>query len=341
MVAEILSCLLAAFFLTIVQLAHAQQPKRILRIGVITGQTRFSSFQQGLRDLGYVEGQNLLIEYRSGEGKLDQMPGLVNELVEQKVDLLFLDNQVAIRAAKKTTKTIPIVMLSSVDPVTAGHVDSLSRPGRNITGLSYIGRDLSAKRVELLKETLPKMSRLAILWDPEGPGPRVAFSEYEAAAQAFKLKFQSLELRAPKPSIEGAFRAAKAERADALILVANPLTGVHRQAIVELATRNQFPLMGEGGGFVESGGLMSYGANAADLDRRAAIYVDKILKGTKPADLPVEQPTKFELVIFKTAQAQMPDATVIHILPELKNFTRGCLVSGEEIFEEIPHKTRG
>jgi len=244
-----------------------------------------------------------LIEYRYGEGKLDRMPSLVNELVKQKVDVLFLENQVAIGAAKKTTKTIPIVMVSSVDPVMAGHVDSLSRPGGNITGLSQLSRDLSAKRVELLKETVPKMSRLAILWDPEGPGPRIAFKEYETAARAFKLNLQSLELRAPKPNIENAFQAAKAERADALILVANPLTGVHRQALVELAIRNHLPSMCEGVGFVESGGLMSYGANSADLFRRAATYVDKILKGTKPADLPVEQPTKFEMVInLKTAK---------------------------------------
>jgi ABC-type uncharacterized transport system substrate-binding protein len=213
---------------------------------------------------------------------LDRMAGLVNELVQQKVDFLFLDNQVALRAAKKMTKTIPIVMVSSVDPVTAGHVDSLARPGGNVTGLSQLSRDLSAKRVELLKETLPKMSRLAILWDPEGPGPRVAFKEYEAVASAFKLHFQSLELRAPKPSIENAFQAAKAERADALIFVANPLTGVHRERIVELATRNYLLLIGEGGGLVEIGGLMSYGTNAADLFRRAATYVDKILKAQSP-----------------------------------------------------------
>ena len=301
---SIVSVALSAMLFALCMSAEAQQAKKVPRIGmVVSSPANSSAFRQGLRDLGYIEGQNLLIEYRHGEGKLDRMPVLVNGLVDQKVDLLFLDNQVALRAAKKTTKTIPIVMVSSVDPVTAGHVDSLSRPGGNVTGLSQLSRDLSAKRVELLKETLPRMSRLAILWDPEGPGPRVAFKEYETVARAFKLHFQSLELRAPKPSIENAFQAAKAERADALILVSNPLIGVHRQAIVELATRNYLPIMGEGGGVVEIGGLMSYGANAADLFRRAATYVDRILKGAKPADLPVEQPTKFELIInLKTAK---------------------------------------
>ena len=260
-------------------------------------------FRQGLRDLGYVEGHNLLIEYRYGEGKRDRMSGLVNELVDQIVDLLFVSNQVAIRAAKKTTKTIPIVMVSSVDPVTAGLVDSLSRPGGNVTGLSQLSRDLSAKRVELLKETLPKMSRLAVLWDPEGPGPKVAFIEYEAAARAFKLPFQSLEIRGPRPDIEGVFQAAKTGRANALIIVLNPLTAVHQQAIVELATKNRLPSMVESGPYVERGGLVYYGANIADLFRRSATYVDKILKGEKPADLPIEQPMKFEFLInLKTAK---------------------------------------
>ena len=307
MKSNFVSRVLAAVFLMITALVEAQQPKKVPRIGIVVSGGRESYgltfFRQGLRDLGYVEGHNLLIEYRYGGGKLDRMSGLVNELVDQKVDLLFVSNQVAIRAAKKTTKTIPIVMVSSVDPVTAGLVDSLSRPGGNVTGLSQLSRDLSAKRVELLKETLPKMSRLAVLWDPEGPGPKVAFIEYEAAARAFKLPFQSLEMRGPKPDIEGVFQAAKAGRADALIIVSNPLTGVHQQAIVELATKNHLPSMVESGQYVERGGLVYYGANIADLFRRSATYVDKILKGEKPADLPIEQPMKFEFLInLKTAK---------------------------------------
>ena len=307
MKSNFVSRVLAAVFLMITALVEAQQPKKVPRIGIVVSGGRESYgltfFRQGLRDLGYVEGHNLLIEYRYGGGKLDRMSGLVNELVDQKVDLLFVSNQVAIRAAKKTTKTIPIVMVSSVDPVTAGLVDSLSRPGGNVTGLSQLSRDLSAKRVELLKETLPKMSRLAVLWDPEGPGPKVAFIEYEAAARAFKLPFQSLEMRGPKPDIEGVFQAAKAGRADALIIVLNPLTAVHQQAIVELATKNRLPSMVESGPYVERGGLVYYGANIADLFRRSATYVNKILKGEKPADLPIEQPMKFEFLInLKTAK---------------------------------------
>lgn len=300
---------LCAMLLALSLSADAQQPKKVPRIGVVVsrspGSSLIEAFRQGLRDLGYIEGQNLLIEYRYGEGRLDRMPSLVHELLEQKVDILVVTNQVAIRAAKNTTKTIPIIMVSSVDPVMAGHVDSLSRPGGNITGLSHLSRDLSAKRVELLKETLPKMARVAILWDPEGPGPRVAFKEYEAAARLFKLYLQSLEVRGPKPNIEGAFQAAKAGRADALIIVINPLIGVHQQAIVELATKNRLPTLTEGGRFVDRGGLLSYAANQADIYRRAATYVDKILKGAKPADLPVEQPTKFELVINLKTAAQL------------------------------------
>jgi ABC-type uncharacterized transport system substrate-binding protein len=299
--------LLAAVVLASIDLAEAQQPKKIPRIGlIVSGGTEsspsYEAFQQGLRDLGYIEGQNLLIESRYGEGNLDRMPTIVNELVKQKVDILFVTNQVAILAAKKSTQTIPIIMVSSVDPVMAGIVDSLSRPGGNITGLSQL-RDLSAKRVELLRETLPKISRLAILWDPEGPGPKVAFKEYEAAARMFNLHVQSLEIRGPKPNIEGAFQAAKTRRADAVISVGNPLTGVHQQAIVEHARKNRIPLMGESGRIVGRGALMFYGSDTSDLYRRAATYVDKILKGTKPADLPVEQPTKFELIInLRTAK---------------------------------------
>ena len=306
--AGVLSILFAVMLLAVAGIAEAQQPKKVPRIGVVVSggpvlRSSIEAFQQGLRDLGYVEDQNLLIEYRYGEGKLDRMPGLVNDLVEQKVDVLFVTNQVAIRAAKKTTKTIPIVIVSGNDPVVAGLVDSLAHPGGNVTGLSQLSRDLSAKRIELLKETLPKMVRMAVLWDPEGPGPRIAFKEYEGAARVFKLHFQSLEVRGPKPNIEGAFQAAKTGRADALIIVTNPLIAFHQQVVAELATKNRLPSMWEGGAYVDRGGLLSYAANNADLYRRAATYVDKILKGAKPADLPVEQPKKFEFIInLKTAK---------------------------------------
>jgi putative ABC transport system substrate-binding protein len=288
-----------------------QQPKKVPRIGFISSSgspenpwPSFVAFQEGMRDLGYIEGQNLLIEHRYGEGRLDRMPGLVNELVQQKVDVLIGTNNVVIRAAKKATKTIPIVMVSSIDPVAAGYVESLARPGGNITGLAFLGRDLSAKRVELLKEMLPRMSRVAIIWNPEGPGPTVAFKEYQSAAAAFKLTLQSLEVKVSNPAIEAAFRAAKKERAEALIIVENPLIGQHLTQILQLTTKSRLPSMTENNFYVAAGGLMSYGANRPELYRRAATYVDKILKGAKPTNLPVEQPTKFELVVnLKTAKA--------------------------------------
>jgi putative ABC transport system substrate-binding protein len=256
----------------------------------------------GLRDLGYVEGKNISIEIRYAEGRLDRMPALVNELVQLKVDIIVAVNNVVIRAAKEATNTIPIVMVTSVDPVAAGYVKSFAHPGGNITGLANLGRDLSAKRVELLKEVIPKMSRVAILWDVHGPGPAIAFKEYEAAARAFKLELRSLEVRGPNLDFEKAFQAAKAARAEALIVVRNPLMTQHAKQVFELATRNRLPSMTEERRYVNAGGLISYGADAADLFRSAAEYVVEILKGAKPGDLPVKLPEKFEIFVnLKTA----------------------------------------
>lgn len=290
--------------------AQQQTVKTIPRVGFIssaaTPGTRaplFDAFLLGLSDLGYVDGKNVLIESRYAQGRLDRMPALVDELVQQKVDVIFAVNNVAIRAAKEATKTIPIVMISSVDPVDAGYVESFARPGGNITGLTHLGRDLSAKRVELLKEVLPKMSRIAILWDADGPGPAIAFKEYEAAARAFKLDLRSLEVRGPKPDFAGAFQSAKTLHADALMVVGNPLITQHAKPVFELATRNRLPSMTEEGRYVNAGGLISYGANAADLMRRAAGYVVEILKGAKPGDLSVKLASKFEIFInLKTAE---------------------------------------
>jgi putative ABC transport system substrate-binding protein len=289
-------------------LGRAQQP--IYRIGYIistgapgTPSPLFDAFRQGLHDLGYVDGKNILIERRYGEGRLDRMPPFAREFVQQKVDVIVGVNNVVIQAAREATETIPIVMISSVDPVVAGYVESFARPGGNITGLTTASRDLSAKRVELLKEVLPKMSRVAILWDMDGPGPAVAFKEYQAAARAFKLEFRSLEVRGPNPDFAAGFQAAKEARADALIVVGNALMYQHTKQIFELAAKYRLPSMTEEGRFVRAGGLMSYGANRADLLRHAATYVDKILKGVKPDDLPVMLPTKFETFInLKTAQ---------------------------------------
>jgi putative ABC transport system substrate-binding protein len=228
--------------------AQSQQPKKILRIGFASGGpggAGFEAFRQGLRELDYVEGKNVLIEYRDAKGRLDLMPALVDELVRQKVGVIVATNNVVIRAAKKATKTIPIVMRSSVDPVAAGYVDSLARPGGNITGVTNLGRDLSAKRVELLKEIFPKVSRIAVLWDPDGPGPKVAVKEYQAAAQALNLHVQSLEVRGPKPDIEKVFQDVQKARADALISVSNPLMNQHRAQILELARKNRLPSMNE------------------------------------------------------------------------------------------------
>jgi ABC-type uncharacterized transport system substrate-binding protein len=282
----------------------AQQAKGIPRIGVIvTSAMPADPFREGLHDLGYIEGKNLVIEYRNAGGSLDRIPGLVDELVQHKVDVIVAPNNVAILSVKKATQTIPVVMVSSVDPVVAGYVDSLAHPGGNITGLAPLTRELSAKRLELLKEIVPKMSRAAILWDAGGPGPRVSFKEYEAAARAFKLDLQSVEVRAPNPDFPGVIRAAKNKGADALIIVGNPLIRFYLKQIMELVAKNRLPSINDDSRYVEAGGLMSYGANIPDMFRRAATYVDKILKGAKPADLPVKQPTKFEFIVnLKTAK---------------------------------------
>ena len=311
MKAKIVPSLVTTFILVGFYLAEAQQTtKAIPRIGFISStgapgspSPQFDAFRLGLRDLGYFDGKNILIESRYAEGRLDRMPALVNDLVQQKVDVILAPNNVVIRAAKEATKTIPIVMITTVDPIVAGYVKSFAHPSENITGLANLSRDLSAKRVEFLKEMLPKMSRIGILWDVNGPGPAVAVKEYEAAARAFKLELRSLEVRGPNPDFEKAFQAAKTGRAEALIVVANALMTQHARQIFELAIKNRLPSMTEEGRFVEAGGLISYGANLADLYRRAAEYVVEILKGAKPGDLQVKLPSQFEIFVnLKTAQ---------------------------------------
>jgi putative ABC transport system substrate-binding protein len=284
--------------------------EKIPRIGLITSGTtaedpasRFETFLLALHDLGHIEGQNIVIERRDAEEKLDKVPSLVQEIIKQKVDLIVATTTLAIRTAKELTKTTPIVMLSSVDPITAGYVESLAHTGGNVTGIAFLARELSAKRVELLKEVIPRMSRITILWDADGAGPKASFKEYEAAAKAFKLDLQSVEVRRANPDFERAFQAAKSQRTDALIIISNPLIRFHQKQVMDLAKRNRFPTMNDGSQYVSAGGLISYGTNYDDLFRRMAVYVDKILKGAKPADLPIERPTKFELVInLKTAK---------------------------------------
>jgi putative ABC transport system substrate-binding protein len=294
------------------QLADAQQPKKIPRIGFVSGSgdtknpgPNIESFRQGLRDLGYVEGKNIVVEYRYAEGKLDHIPSIVAELMQLKVDVFISGNLVAIRAAKQATKTIPIVMVTTADPVTAGLIDSLARPGGNITGLSRLNRDLRGKRLELLKEVVPRISRVGVLWDTSSaPELATAFKDYETAARALKIPIQSLKVRSSNPDLEGAFRDAAKGRVSALVTTRTAGLVPYPRKIADLAIKSRLPSMNEGIEWVEAGGLMSYAASDADLFRRAATYVDKILKGAKPADLPVQQPTKFEFVInLKTAKA--------------------------------------
>jgi putative ABC transport system substrate-binding protein len=304
------------FFLAVIAVlggaakTQAQQAGRVPRIGFLSGSGDPSkpgplveAFRQGLRDLGYIEGKNILLEYRYVQGKRDRVPGLVAELVQLKVDTIVVGTLPGVRAAKQATTTIPIVMALAVDPVATGIVDSLARPGGNITGLTTLQRDLSGKRLELLAEVVPGISRVGVIRDADAPGSAIGFKEYEAAARAHKIQLQSLEVRGPNPDLEGAFEAVAKGRASALITIRNPMLRRYTKRITELAIQNRLPSMHEGSESVEEGGLMSYGVNDAENFKRAAYYVDKILKGAKPADLPVEQPTKFELVInLKTAK---------------------------------------
>jgi putative tryptophan/tyrosine transport system substrate-binding protein len=294
------SILVAALVLAVGVIAEAQQSANIRRIGFLTGGGNpfsFEAFRQGLRNLGYIEGKNIVIEYRSAEGDQERIAGLVTELVQLKVDVLISGTLVAIRAAKQATNTIPIVMVLSVDPVATGLVDSLARPGGNITGVTNLARDLSGKRLELFKEVVPGISHIGMLRDADDPSAALGFKEYEAVAPALKVQLQSLEVRGPNPNLEGAFQAAAKGRASALIAIRGFLFNRYPKQIADLAIKNRLPLMFERNEYVEAGGLMSYATNDVDQWRRAATYVDKILKGTKPADLPVEQPTKFEFVI--------------------------------------------
>jgi putative ABC transport system substrate-binding protein len=242
-----------------------------------------------------------VVEYRYAEGKSERYPSLVAELVELKVDVVVMTAFPAIRAAKQATKTIPIVMVTNVDPVETGLVDSLARPGGNITRLTRLTRDLSGKRLELLTELVPGMSRVGVLWDVDGSG--IGFKEYETAARAIKVQLQSLGVRGPSPDLEGAFQAAVRGRASAFVTVRSSLLNRNSKRIADLAIKNRLASMYEGSEFIAAGGLVSYEVNGNEIFRRAVTYVDKILKGTKPAELPVEQPTKFEFVInLKTAK---------------------------------------
>jgi putative tryptophan/tyrosine transport system substrate-binding protein len=291
-------------------IADAQQPPtKIPRIGYLMTRSldpvRTEALRQGLRELGYVEGKTIVIEWRSAEGKLDHVPALVAELVRFNVDVIVTAGPLPTRVSKDATSTIPIVMTQVNDPVGNGFVASLARPGGNITGLSTLAPEISGKQLELLKEILPSLSRAAVFGTSTQPGNSQMLKEVELAAAALAVKLQYVDVLSPE-DIESAFRATVKGRAHAvLMIVASSVVGDHRQKIVDLAVKSRLPAIYPFSSYVEAGGLMSYSVNITDLDRRAATFVDKILKGTKPADLPVEQPKKFEFIINLKAAKQI------------------------------------
>ena len=305
---QLFSILLVVAVVVVAAIAHAQPPGKIPRIGYLSTNTpaamstRTEAFRQGLRELGYVEGKTVVIEYRYAEGKRDRLPALAAELVRLNVDIIVAaGGEGTASPAKQATNTIPIVMTNVTDPVGNGFIASLARPGGNITGLAALTEDLAGKRVELVKETFPKISRMAVLLDPEDPSKIVELKSIQAPAKVLGVNLQSIEVRSS--DFQSAFNAATRERAGALLVLQNGVTNTARKPITDLATKHRLPTMWAESGLMDAGGLMSYGPNYADLFRRSATYVDKILRGAKPADIPVEQPTKFEFVInLKTAK---------------------------------------
>jgi ABC-type uncharacterized transport system substrate-binding protein len=294
--------LLATVLLTAAPHAEAQQPKKVPHVGVLAGgsassdKARIDALRQGLRELGYMEGKNLVIEYAYADGKTNRLTELAAKLVHLKVEVIVTAGPSATRAAKQATTTIPIVMAQDSDPVASGLAASLARPGGNITGLSRLSPELSGKQLELLKETVPTLSQLAVFENSTQPGNRQSLNEVELAAGALGVQLQTVNISGPK-DIQTAFLAASKRRANGLLVLSSPVLFAQRTEVVELAAKNRLPAIYFALEFAEDGGLMSYGPSITDLFRRAATYVDKILKGAKPAELPVEQPTKFELIM--------------------------------------------
>jgi putative tryptophan/tyrosine transport system substrate-binding protein len=288
--------------------AKAQEPAKIPRIGYLAASpptaspARTEAFRQGLRELGYVEGKNIQIEYRWAEGKVDRLPHLASELVRLNVEVIVTAGPTVVPAAKEATATIPIVMTFDSDPIGNGFVASLARPGGNITGLSSLSPEISGKQLELLKEIVPKLSHVAVLGTSTRPGHAHALKELGLVAAAFGVQLQFLDVQTPK-DIELAFRTAMKARSEAVLALGSAVLNSHRTPVANFAAKSRLPAIYDRREFVDDGGLLSYGVSLNDLHRRAAVYVDKILKGAKPAELPVEQPTKFELVInLKTAK---------------------------------------
>jgi putative tryptophan/tyrosine transport system substrate-binding protein len=305
---KVICIALSALVFALCSAVEAQQPAKIPRIGYVAQRTTptpntpdpaAEAFRQGLRDLGYVEGKTILVDYRYAAGSEDRLRALVDELVQLKVEVIVSPTFQGISAAKQATKAIPIVMVVTVDPVATGLIDSLARPGGNVTGVTRLTRELSGKRLELLKEVLPTVSHVGVLRDADA----TAFKDYEIPARALKIKLQTLDVRSSKLDFDEAFQIAVKRRVNALVVVSGALSLSHRTLIANLAIKNRLPSMHERGEEVEAGCLMSYSADNYESFRRVSVYVDKILKGTKPADLPVEQPTKFEFMInLKTAK---------------------------------------
>jgi putative ABC transport system substrate-binding protein len=301
--------LLTVLILASVHLAEAQQASKVPKIGFLVVPSRaffanrIESFQQGLQSLGYIDGKNIVIEYRYAEGNLGRLPELAKELVDAKVDVIVTTTIQSVLAVKNATRTIPVVFAGVQDPVASGIIDSLARPGGNATGLSLLAPELGGKRLELLKEVVPRIARVALLWSAgDQSAAAVTVKETQAAARVLGIQCQSIEVRDSK-GLDIAFEAARTERAQALLTSPSAIINTYHTRIVEFAAKNRLPAMYAGPEFVNAGGLMSYSPSYADLYRRAATYVEKILKGAKPADLPVEQPTKFEFVInLKTAK---------------------------------------
>ena len=301
---------LLAIFMTLAaggEMADARPVANVFRIGFLLispsqAAPSIEAFRRALRERGYTEGQNIVFEYRYAEGRVEPLPDLATELVHLKVDVIVTQGTPAARAAKNATSTIPIVIAAALDPVETGLVASLARPGGNITGLTIGGSELSGKTLELLKEVVPRVARVAVLWNSDNAALALTLNETQVAARALGVHLQPLDVRDPN-EFEGAFSAMARERAGALLVLNEPIFLTHRKRIADLAAKSRLPAMYERRDFVDAGGLMSYGVNFPDNFRRAATFVDKILKGAKPGDLPVEHPTKFELIInLKTAK---------------------------------------
>jgi len=305
---KIVGFLLGAMLLATSFSAEAQQTKKVPRVGFLSVgsatsmSARVEAFRRGLREQGYVEGQNIVVEYRYAEDKLDRLREFAAELAKLKVDVIVSGGTIATRPAKEAAGTIPIVLAYEADPVRTGLVASLSRPGGNVTGLTSNAEELNGKRLELLKEAIPKLSRVAVIRNPAMPTAADALKEAEVAAQSLGLQLQPLEVQGPN-DLEGVFQAANKGRAGALMTIGDPVTFTHRKRVADLALKNRLATIHGQIQFAEAGGLIVYGPNDADMYRRAATFVDKILKGAKPADLPVERPVKFDLIInLKTAK---------------------------------------